>query len=110
MAEVSINEFMTRLPLAFQPEKATGLDVTLQFILTGAETGEWYAVIKDSKCSVTQGTTPSPKLTVTMDSSDLMKLLTGQLDGMQAFMLGKIRLAGDMNLAMKMINLFKPKS
>ena len=62
MAEVSINEFMTRLPLAFQPEKATGLDVTLQFILTGAEAGEWYAVIKDSKCSVTQGTTPSPEI------------------------------------------------
>lgn len=109
MAENVINEFMTRLPESFQPEKAAGLDATLQFMLTGAEAGEWYAVIKDSKCSVVRGTTPSPKITVTMDSMDFMKLLTGQLDGIQAFMQGKIRLAGDMNLAIKMMNFFIPK-
>jgi putative sterol carrier protein len=29
------------------------------------------------------------------------------LDGMQAFMQGKLKLAGDMNLAMKLLSLFK---
>jgi putative sterol carrier protein len=29
------------------------------------------------------------------------------VDGMQAFMQGKIRIAGDMGLALKLLNLFK---
>jgi putative sterol carrier protein len=64
-------------------------------------------VIKDNKCTVTQGTAPAAKLTVTADSADFIKIFTGQLDGMQAFMQGKLKLAGDMSLAMKLMGLFK---
>ena len=55
---------------------------------------------------VCQGTAPA-KLTVTAASEDFFKIFTGQMDGMQAFMQGKIRIAGDMNLALKLMNLFK---
>ncbi|MFH1907084.1 MAG: SCP2 sterol-binding domain-containing protein, partial [Chloroflexota bacterium] len=89
------------------PEKAPGLDAVIQFKFTGAEPGDWYAAIKDGACTVEQGAHPSPKMTLSADSADYVKIFTGELDGMQAFMQGKIKLAGDLNLAMKLMTMFK---
>jgi putative sterol carrier protein len=107
MADPTISEFMSRMAAAFVPEKAVGLDAIIQLKLTGAQAAEWYVTIKDGKCTVTQGIAPAAKLTVTADSGDFVKIFTGQLDGMQAFMQGKLKLAGDMSLAMKLLGLFK---
>jgi len=109
MADPTIKEFMSQMAGAFQPEKAAGLDVTIQLKLTGEQAAEYFMVIKDSKCTVSPGVAPTPKLTATADAGDLMKIFTGKLDGTAAFMQGKLRLAGDMNLALKLLNLFKMK-
>jgi putative sterol carrier protein len=107
MADPTISEFMSRMAAAFVPEKAVGVDAIIQLKLTGVQAAEWYVTIKDGKCAVAQGTAPAAGLTVTADSGDFVKIFTGQLDGMQAFMQGKLKLAGDMNLAMKLLGLFK---
>ena len=106
---LTIADLMSKMPGAFIPEKAAGLDATIQFKFTGAEPGEWYATIKDGKVEVAQGTHSSPKMTLTADSADYVKIFTGELDGMQAFMAGKLKLAGDLNLAMKLTQMFKIK-
>ena len=46
-------------------------------------------------------------MTLTADSSDYVKIFTGELDGMAAFMQGKIKLTGDLNMAMKLTQMFK---
>jgi putative sterol carrier protein len=104
---LTIADLMSKMPSAFVPEKAQGLDTVLQFKFTGAEPGDWYAEIKDGKVNVQQGAHPSPKMTLTADSADYIALFTGQLDPMQAFMAGKLKLSGDLNLAMKMTQFFK---
>jgi putative sterol carrier protein len=106
---LTIADMMARMPGAFLPEKAAGLDAVIQFKFTGAEPGDWYATIKDGRVEVTQGAAPSPKMTLSADSGDYVKILTGELDGMQAFMQGKIKLTGDLNLAMKLTQMFKVK-
>lgn len=104
---LTIAELMSRMPKAFLPEKAPGLEAVIQFHFTGDEAGDWYAEIKDGKVTVQQGTHPSPRMTLTADSSDYIKIFTGELDGMRAFMEGKLKLAGDLNLAMKLTQMFK---
>jgi len=104
---LTVADLMSKMPGAFVPEKAQGLDAVLQFKFSGAEPGDWYAQIKDGKVDVQQGVHPSPKMTLTADSDDYIKLFTGQLDPMQAFMAGKLKLSGDLNLAMKMMQFFK---
>jgi putative sterol carrier protein len=104
---ITVTELMEKMPGAFIPEKAQGVDAVIQFKFTGAEAGEWNATIKDGKVDVERGEHPSPKMTLTADSSDYVKIFTGELDGMQAFMQGKIKLAGDLNLAMKLMQMFK---
>jgi len=106
---LTIAQLMEKMPGAFMPEKATGLDAVIQFKFTGAEAGEWYAVIKDGRVDVSKGEHASPKMTLTADSGDYVKIFTGELDGMQAFMQGKLKLAGDLNLAMKLTQMFKIK-
>jgi putative sterol carrier protein len=99
---------MEKLPGALVAEKAQDVDAVIHFKFTGAEPGEWNAVIKDGKAEVARGIPHSkPTMTLTSDSSDFIDILTGQMDGMQAFMQGKVKLAGDLTLAMKMMQMFK---
>jgi putative sterol carrier protein len=104
---LTVAELMEKMPGAFIPEKAQGVDAVIQFKFTGEEAGEWNATIKDGKVEVARGTHPSPKMTLAADSSDYVKIFTGELDGMKAFMEGKIKLTGDLSLAMKLMQMFK---
>ena len=105
---LTVSQLMEKMPGAFLPEKAQGVDATVHFKFTGAEAGEWNAKITDGKVVVEKGE-PADKATMTLtaDSEDYVKLFTGELDGMQAFMQGKIKLGGDLNLAMKLMQMFK---
>lgn len=44
--------------------------------------------------------------TVTVDFDDFLKLAQGALDPMQAYMTGKLKVGGDMGVAMKLQSLF----
>ena len=107
---LTISQLMEKMPGAFLPEKAQGVNAVIHFKFAGAESGEWNAKIADGKCDVAQGAPASAAtMTLTADSSDYIKLFTGELDGMQAFMQGKLKLGGDLNLAMKLMQMFKIK-
>ncbi len=107
---LTVSQLMEKMPSAFLPEKAQGVNATVHFKFTGAEAGDWNAIIADGKVAVTQGAPDKPAtMTLTADSGDYVKIFTGELDGMSAFMQGKIKLAGDLNLAMKLMQMFKIK-
>ena len=91
---------------SFQPDKAAGVNTVIQYDVTGEGGGKWHAIIADGKCEVKQGEHASPKLTLTVDAQDWIDMVTGKLNGQQAFMSGKLKLKGDMALAMKMGNFF----
>ena len=105
---LTIATIMSRMPGAFVPEKAAGVDAVIHFKFTGAEAGEWHAIIKDGACQVAEGGPSEPAtMTLTADSGDYIKLITGELDPMKAFMTGKLKFQGDLNLAMKMTQMFR---
>ena len=45
-------------------------------------------------------------LALTLAAPDFLRLITGKLNGVNAFMSGKLKLKGDMGLAMKLGSLF----
>ena len=49
----------------------------------------------------------TPNLTLSADSRDYVRILTGQLDPTAAFMSGKLKIKGDMGLAIKMTTMFR---
>jgi putative sterol carrier protein len=107
MSEITVAELMSRMPQALRPEAAEGVDTLIQFHLTGEEGGDWAVTIKDGKCTVVEGTADNPKMTLTADALDYKNVVTGKMNPMQAFMTGKLKLAGDLTQAMKLPNYFK---
>ncbi|HYV57868.1 MAG TPA: SCP2 sterol-binding domain-containing protein, partial [Candidatus Nitrosopolaris sp.] len=80
---------------------------TIQFNLAGDGGGEWYVSIKDGKAEVVKGKAPAPNMTLSMSAQDYVDMIMGKLNGQMAFMSGKLKISGDMGLAMKMQSLFK---
>ena len=94
--------FDTVLPSRFKPDKAKGIDVTVQVNLTGPNGGDWIAIIKDQKIEVKNGVQPSPKLTIGMTETDFMDLINNKLSTQKAFFTGKIKFKGDIAVALKL--------
>jgi len=106
---MSVAEQMTKLTDRFQADQAAGLEATIQLVFTGAEAEQWFVTIHQGTCTIAPGTAPAPRLTLTADSGDIFKILSGQMNAMAAFMQGRLRLAGDMNLAQRLVSIFSRK-
>ncbi len=105
--ELTIEKLMELMPKAFQPEKAGDLDADILFNLQGDGGGDCVLHVHDGAASVTQGTKEGTRLTLTADANDFLKLITGDLNAMTAFAQGKVKLKGDLSLAMKLMDFFK---
>ncbi len=107
MAEYTVKELVFNHEKAFLAEKAAGLEAIVQYHLTGDEGGDFIIQIGDDKCSVSEGVAEDPVMTMTADGEYFRDVLLGKEDGMKGFMDGKLQLAGDLNLAMKLTSFFK---
>jgi putative sterol carrier protein len=103
---LTVEDLMKRMPSAFLPEKAEGVDAVIQFHL-GDDGGDWVCAIQDQTCEVEQGVKEDPNLSVTAEAADYIDMITGKLNPMTAIATKKVVLKGDLNLAMKYMSLFK---
>ncbi len=100
-------EIIEAMPGAFVPERAKGLKATYQFELTGEGGGDWVLEIADQQCQVREGVAVAPDATISLAAADYVALVKGELDAMGAFMGGKLKIRGNVGLAMKVVNLFQ---
>ena len=100
-------EIFDQMAANLNPDAAKGMNSTIQFNLSGDGGGEWYVAIKDGKAEVAKGKAPAANMTLSMTAQDYVDMITGKLNGQMAFMSGKLKISGDMGLAMKMQSLFK---
>ena len=84
--------------------KAQEINAIYQFCLSGDEGGDWTLDLKVPEVRV--GLDEGADCTVHMETSDFMDMVSGKLPGPAAFMQGKLRLDGDIALAMKLQELF----
>lgn len=84
------------------PAKAAGTNAVYLFDLSGENGGQFHIVMRDGKGEAGPGAVENPNITISMAASDFVDLANGKLDGTMAFMSGKIRIKGDMGLAMKL--------
>jgi putative sterol carrier protein len=107
MADITVKQLVYNHEKAFLPDVAKGVNTVIQYRLTGEESGDYIVTIQEGKCTVAEGISPAPLMTLTADGKDFKDVLLGRANGMQYFMMGKIKLAGDLNLAMKLTTFFK---
>lgn len=90
----------------FLPEKAADMKATILFDLSGENGGRFWIKIADGAATTGLGDAGDPTMTVKASADDWHAVATGQLNAMQAFMTGKLKVLGDMALAMKMQTIF----
>src|ERR1035441_5532042 len=78
-----------------------------RFDLNGEDGGEFHIVLKDGKGEAGAGAPENPNTTIAMAASDFVGMATGTMNPMLAFMGGKLKVRGDMALAMKLQTLMQ---
>jgi putative sterol carrier protein len=106
MPETTVKGFFDSLEanLNSDPAKLAGMNAVYQFRVGE---GSYCVSIKEGRASVASGAANDPNCTVTMAESDFLELVSGKLNGQMAFMTGKLKVAGDMGLALKLGSFLK---
>lgn len=102
-----VRQIFAQMPNHFDREAARGMNAVIQFSLSGEGGGQYHAIIHDGSIDVREGAHRSPHVTLTMAGPDYVELATGKLSAQMAFMTGKLRIAGDMGLAVRMQSLLR---
>jgi putative sterol carrier protein len=99
------------MPRQMDSRQAAGVETTIRWCITGrsdAETDVYHLVIEGGKAHVVKDLPgPDPRLTITMDGVEFLRLVSGNSDAMQAYFTGRVQLAGDIMVAAKLAQLFK---
>ncbi|HEU5380085.1 MAG TPA: SCP2 sterol-binding domain-containing protein [Ktedonobacteraceae bacterium] len=103
-----VESFETMVSI-FNPASAGNMNKTYQWNITGDEAGKYALKIAEGKCELIPGGVEKPDITFTVSDKDWLAIAEGKLDAMNAFATGKLKLAGDMMLAMKVQQLFPVK-
>lgn len=101
---MSVIQVFEKFEQNFNADAAEGLDLVFQFDIEDDQT--YHLIIKDGTCKMVEGAHDDPSVTLIMNSETLMGIVSGETDGMQAFMTGQLRAEGDMMLATKLGQLF----
>jgi len=90
------------------PEKATSANAIFLFQL-GDDGGTWTVDLRSETREnfAYEGAAENPNVTISMAASDWLGIFDGSVNPMQAFMMGKIKVQGDMTLAMKLQNILQ---
>ncbi|MDX1520373.1 MAG: SCP2 sterol-binding domain-containing protein [Anaerolineae bacterium] len=102
----TIADYVRAMPNGFRADKARGMNTVYQFNLSGG--GLWTVGVTSGQVQVAQGQPYPPHVTIHMNDSDFIKLSKGQLNAIQAFQRGQLRVQGDPNLALKITEIFAP--
>jgi putative sterol carrier protein len=102
----TVKETFDAMSTKFRADKAVGTNATIQYDVSGAGGGTWHAVIKDGACAVQEGAAANPHLTLQIGAQDWLDMIAGKQSGQMLFMSGKLKVKGDMGLAMKLGSLF----
>ncbi|MFY9446195.1 MAG: SCP2 sterol-binding domain-containing protein, partial [Dethiobacteria bacterium] len=72
------------------------------FELSGDNGGTFQLKVTDGNVELVEGAGDNPNVTILMADNDFVDLMEGKLNATSAFMAGKLKVKGDMSLAMKL--------
>ncbi|MFF4214152.1 SCP2 sterol-binding domain-containing protein [Streptomyces sp. NPDC001796] len=104
---MTVSELFEHLSTRFKGEAAAGLARTLQWHITDEDPGVWAFEINDGQGRLIPGGVDNPDTTFITSGETWVAIAEGRQDAMRAFMTGKLKVKGDMMLALKVPKLFE---
>lgn len=104
MAVETVSEvFDTHLPTRLQqkPDLIAKINASYKFVITGDNGGSWILDLTKPGGAISKGDGEAT-CTVTVAASDFVDMINGKVNPQMAFMTGKLKIAGDMGLALKL--------
>lgn len=95
-----MGQVLAAMAAAFSPEGAAGQSAVVQWDLTvGEGVRSWQLGVAEGRASVLEGSAAAPRVILALSLADFLRFAAGRLDGMQAFMSGRLRVSGDLMVA-----------
>jgi putative sterol carrier protein len=105
MAAASVKDvFEKHMPdrLRNRPDVVAKIASVYQFNISGPEGGQWAVDCTAPGGAVRAGQGSDARCTVSCSDADFLDIVNGRLNAQMAFMSGRLRIQGDMGLAMKL--------
>ncbi len=96
--------FERHIPAKLQakPDVVSKINAVYQFNISGPGGGSWSVDCTHPGGRVQAGTAATPRCTVAAVDQDFLNIVNGKLNAQMAFMSGKLKIQGDMGLALKL--------
>jgi putative sterol carrier protein len=85
-----------------KPDVVEKINAVYQFNISGPTGGQWSVDCTQPGGKIAPGQAAAPKCTVACSDADFLNIVNGKLNAQMAFMSGKLKIQGDMGLAMKL--------
>jgi putative sterol carrier protein len=93
----TVKQYFDTLDRRFKKDAARGLRAVFQFELSG-----------QGAMTIAEGAHATPTVTLRMAADNYVRMANGELKGQWAYLTGKMKIEGNMMMAMKMQALFPP--
>ncbi len=93
-----------KLQSRFDAQAASGMDEVFQFHFSDA--GSHHLVVNDGTLDIREGEHDDPSVSLNLSTETLKGIMSGEVNGMTAFMTGKLKATGNVMLATQLTRLF----
>lgn len=92
-----LDKVFAAIPATFNTARSRSATASMQYeIRTPEGVQHFYIDIKEGICTTGRGIADSPRATISVGLAEFLRIVTGKLNGMQAYLTGKIKIKGDM--------------
>jgi putative sterol carrier protein len=103
--ELILGEIFRRMGEHFDADKAGKADAVIEWRILEPEEGDydrWQMVVENRGCTIEREGDRKPNVTYTVGPVDFIRLISGHKSGPELFMLGKLKVRGNLMLAARM--------
>lgn len=105
--EYSLSELVEKIAeiINENPEPIQGFNAVVQFEVTDQDPSTYQYYFEDNTLKIMAGVEAEPKVTMQLNYDHFKKFLLGKLSGAMALMTGKVKVKGDITVALKIENI-----
>jgi putative sterol carrier protein len=102
-----VGEVFRRMEQQFRPEKAGELEAVIRWRIAGVTEVVYDVTVSGGACSVREGAGEAkPRVTLDMGDEEFLNVTSGNAGPVKLFMTRKLKVTGDVALALKLTGMF----